>query len=69
MNRAAFLNCLRSLHNIDSDALPELTFDQWEFFRDNPARYLMCCDDVQAAAIWREVEKRQRAGESEQVTS
>ena len=57
---AAFLNCLRSLHNIDGDQLPELEGYDWISFRDDPPRYFMRCNDTQAAAIWREVEKRQR---------
>ena len=58
--RAEFLNRLRSLHNIDRDLLPELSGEQWPFFRDDPERFLMRADDTQAAAIWREVERRQR---------
>ena len=58
--RAEFLNRLRSLHNIDGDQLPELEGYDWISFRDDPPRYFMRCNDTQAAAIWREVERRQR---------
>jgi hypothetical protein len=55
----AFLNRVRSLFNIDGDQLPELDRDEWRSFRDDPVRFFMRADDWQAAAIWREVEKRQ----------
>ena len=59
--RALFLNRLRSLYNIDGHLLPELTSEeQREFVRD-PVRYLIRTDATQAAAIWREVEKRQKS--------
>ena len=57
--RAEFLNRLRRLHNIDGDQLPELEGYDWISFRDDPPRYFMRCNDTQAAAIWREVERRQ----------
>lgn len=59
MPRAAFLNRVRSLFNIDADELPKLDRDEWRSFRDDPVRFFMRADDWQAAAIWREVEKRQ----------
>jgi hypothetical protein len=59
MTRAAFLNRVRSLSNIDQDQLPELSADQWPRFRDDPVRFFTRADDTQADAIWREVEKRQ----------
>lgn len=58
-DRRAFLNRVHSLHNIDRDQLPELDRDDWRSFRDDPVHYFMRTDDYQAAAIWREVEKRQ----------
>lgn len=58
--RHAFLNRLRSLHNIDRDQLPELDNDEWRSFRDDPVRFFMRADYFLGAAIWREVEKRQR---------
>jgi len=59
-DQAAFLNRIRSLYCIDYGRLPELTAEQWERFQQNPPRYLIGADDKQAAAIWREVERRQR---------
>lgn len=56
----AFINRIRSLHNIDHDQLPELTDRQFFLFQYEPARYLIRADDTQAAAIWREIEKRQK---------
>lgn len=61
MELPAFLNRLRSLFNIDADQLPELSPEQMAEFLVNPPRFLMRCDDATAAAIWREVEKRQRS--------
>jgi hypothetical protein len=60
MNKAEFLNCIRSLFCVDQYLLPELTDEQWEKFRDDPFRYFIHADDVQAEAIWRQVEKRQK---------
>lgn len=61
ITRGAFLNRVRSLHNIDRYHLPELTADEWPGFRDDPVRFFMHANDTLADAIWREVEKRQRA--------
>jgi hypothetical protein len=58
-DRRAFLNRVRSLHNIDHDQLPELDREDWHSFRDDPVHYFMRTDDYQQGAIWREVEKRQ----------
>ena len=59
-----FLNRIRSLWNIDgyllADALSET--EQQEFMRD-PCRYITHTDRIQAEAIWREVQKRQRVTE------
>ena len=60
MTQREFENRLRSLYNIDADRIPELTPAQWTRFRDDPPRYLTRADDEQAAAIWREVERRQK---------
>lgn len=60
MSRAAFLNRLRSLFNVDRDQLLELTWGEWARFREDPVRFFMAANEVQAAAIWREVERRQR---------
>jgi hypothetical protein len=57
--KALFLNRLRSLFNIDGFLLPELTEEQQTKFMRGPVQYLIGCDDGQAAAIWREIEKRQ----------
>lgn len=54
----AFMNRLRSLFNIDADQVPELA--NRRIFLANPVEYLIRADDTQAAAIWREVEKRQK---------
>ena len=59
MDRAAFLNRVRSLHCIDQYRLPEFGQGDWLAFRNNPVRYLTICSDAHADAIWREVEKRQ----------
>lgn len=61
MTTHEFINRIRSLWNIDHDQLPKLTAEQWPEFRDNPPRYLMHTDKVQAEAIIREVEKRQKS--------
>jgi hypothetical protein len=55
-----FLNRLRSLFNIDSAQLPELSASEWPRFRDDPVKFLMRAGDAQTDAIWREVERRQR---------
>lgn len=60
MDQAQFTNRVRSLFCIDHYLLPELSDEQWVKFRDDPPRYFIGADDKQAAAIWREVEKRQR---------
>ena len=58
-----FLNRVRSLFNIDGDLLADvLSPEEQRKFMDDPVRYFMRCDDERAAAIWREVEKRQRNG-------
>ena len=57
--RREFLNRARSLYNIDSHLLPELG-DDWPTFRADSARYTINTDAQTAAAIWREVEKRQK---------
>lgn len=59
MTRAAFLNRIRSLNNIDRDMLPELTTEEWRRFDEDPVRFFVRADGFQAAAIWREVERRQ----------
>lgn len=57
--RALFLNRLRSLRCIDGYLLPELSETQQQAFMRNPWGYVMAAPDGHAAAIWREVEKRQ----------
>jgi hypothetical protein len=54
-----FINRLRSLYAIDRHLLPELSEAEWIAFRTNPPRYLIYASDEQAAAIFREIEKRQ----------
>lgn len=63
MSKDAFINRIRSLHCIDGFLLPELTKDQQQTFMRDPVRYFIRTDDKQQAAIWREVEKRQRGTE------
>ena len=60
MTQAEFINCVKSLFNIDSDLLPELTAFEFARFADDPVRYYIRASDEQADAIWREIEKRQR---------
>lgn len=55
----AFLNMLRSLHNIDGCQVPELTWGQQIDFVQNPVKYFIKADDEQQAVIWREVARRQ----------
>ena len=59
MTQHEFLNRLRSLWNIDGWQLPELNSERWAKFQADPAQFFIRCDDAQAAAIWREIEKRQ----------
>lgn len=59
MTNHEFINCIRSLYNIDWELLPELSDQDWPKFRDNPPRYLTHTDKTQALAILREMEKRQ----------
>ncbi len=61
MERHEFINRLRSLFNIDGYQLPELSEDAQRLFVHDPVRYLMSASATAQAAIWREVEKRQRA--------
>ena len=56
-----FLNRLKSLYNIDGYLLPELNYFDWVKFRDHPSAFFINADDGKRAAIWREVEKRQRS--------
>lgn len=60
MTQHEFMNRLRGLWNIDADQLPELDRQQYAAFSAFPPQWLIRCDDVQADAIWREIEKRQR---------
>jgi hypothetical protein len=59
VDKAEFLNALKSLFNIDSYLLPELTHFQGSEFHTDPVRYFLRCDDEKQDAIWREVSKRQ----------
>lgn len=59
IDQPAFLNMLRSLHNIDGYQLPELTWGQQLDFVQNPVRFFMQAEDELQDAIWREVTKRQ----------
>ncbi len=59
MTQHEFINRLRSMTSIDGWQLPELTREQQARFMADPFRYMMRAADEQAAAIWREIEKRQ----------
>lgn len=60
MTQAQFLNALRILHSIDGWRLPGLTgAEQYAFVR-TPVDYFLRAPDDQQAAIWREIEKRQK---------
>ena len=61
IDQHTFLNCLRSLFNIDGYQLPELNWGQQLDFVQSPVKYFIQADDEQQAAIWREVAKRQPA--------
>lgn len=63
-DKAAFLNMLRSLFNIDGYKLPELTAEQQAAFVRDPVRYLISTDKAQSDAIFREVMKRQPVAEA-----
>ncbi len=54
-----FINRLRSMTSIDGWQLPELTREQQARFMADPFRYMMRSGNVEADAIWREIEKRQ----------
>lgn len=60
MDKAEFLNRLRSLHCIDGYLLPQLTASQQLEFVRNPVRYFMQADKDQSDAIWRRIEGRQK---------
>jgi hypothetical protein len=62
MDAHEFINRIRSLYNIDHYKLPELNDEQWIEFQNDPPRYLIRTDKIQAEAILREVEKRQLKG-------
>jgi hypothetical protein len=59
VEKRGFINRIRSLSNIDSDQLPELTREQQSQFLVDPIAYLLKADDAQSDAIMREVESRQ----------
>jgi hypothetical protein len=59
MEKRAFTNRIRSLYNIDSDLLPELTREQQSDFLADPVRYFLDADEAQSDAIMREIEARQ----------
>lgn len=59
MDKADFLNRVRSLFNIDGYLLLELSADQQGKFLRDPVLYFISTDKAQQDAIWREVEKRQ----------
>jgi hypothetical protein len=62
VEKRGFINRIRSLSNIDSYQLPELTREQQSQFLLDPIAYFLKADDAQSDAIMREVEKRQEAG-------
>lgn len=58
MTQSEFRNALLILFSIDRRQLPELSEAQQGTFMHNPVMFFLRCDDTQAAAIWREIEKR-----------
>ncbi len=58
MDKAAFINSVRSLFNIDGYLLPELSLAEQRRFLDDPVQYLLNANDAQADAIMREVASR-----------
>ncbi len=52
-----FMEALKGLHFINAADLPELTFEQWIHFRDNPAAFFVYANPLHRSAIWREVER------------
>lgn len=60
MNKAHFINRVRSLFNIDGYLLPELTKEQQLKFVGDPVRYFIGADEPQSDAIMREIERRQK---------
>jgi hypothetical protein len=54
-----FINRIRSLHNLDKDAVPFLAAGEWVQFRDDPVKFLIRANDETAAAICAAVEARQ----------
>jgi|SRR5580692_3280039 hypothetical protein len=55
-----FLNWLKALDFIDAHQLPELSPDEWERFTRNSVGYLKRANDVQQAAILRELALSQK---------
>lgn len=61
MTQDQFLNALCILYSIDGWQLPELlNGEQQRAFVRNPVDYFLRAPDAQQAAIWREIEKRQK---------
>ena len=61
MNENDFANRLRSLFNIDGFLLaPELNKLEQQAFVMNQVSFYLKCNDRKRAAIWREIEKRQK---------
>ncbi len=52
-----FMEALKGLHFINAIDLPELTFEQWIKFRDNPTKFFVYSSGRHRSAIWREVER------------
>jgi hypothetical protein len=61
MEKRAFINRIRSLHNIEGDLLPELTREQQSKFLADPVRFFLDASEAQSDAIMREIEVRQNA--------
>lgn len=62
MEKRGFINRIRSLSNIESHQLPELSSEQQSQFLLDPIAYFLKADDAQSDAIMREVETRQAEG-------
>jgi hypothetical protein len=57
VNNNDFINMIKALYFIDRNMLRELSKDDWNAFRIDPARYLIVASKSQQAAIMREIRK------------
>ena len=52
-----FLNRLKILRSLDHIEVPDV--HNWPKFRDNPAEYLIRCDDAEGEHIWTALRARE----------